>query len=187
MLSPAVQRTSILLQLYASFNKTIGHHNIKIGPDIRENKNSTQSGSGANGAYTFKTATGEPVTANSSANGQGFGGTLALFELGLPTSGSQSINPRYQYNNWYTAGFAQDDWKVAHNFTISMGFRLESETSIVESQNRAVVGFDPTAVNAATSQAQKNYAASPSPLLPASSFRPTGGLYLCDAISAVRV
>ena len=164
------------LQLYASFNKTIGHHNIKIGPDIRENKNSTQSGSGANGAYTFKTATGDPVTANSSANGQGFGGTLALFELGLPTSGSQSINPRYQYNNWYTAGFAQDDWKVSHNFTISMGFRLESETSIVESQNRAVVGFNPTAVNAATVQAQKNYAASPSPLLPASSFQPTGGL-----------
>ena len=165
------------VQLYASFNKTIGHHNIKIGPDIRENKNSTQSGSGANGAYTFKTATGGPLTANSSANGQGFGGTLALFELGLPTSGSESINPRYQYNNWYTAGFAQDDWKVAHNFTISMGFRLESETSIVESQNRAVVGFNPAAVNAATVQAQKNYAASPSPLLPASSFSAAGGLY----------
>src|SRR5215469_7681204 len=165
------------VQLYGSFNKTIGHHNIKIGPDIRENKNSTQSGSAANGAYTFKTATGGPLTANSSANGQGFGGTLALFELGLPTSGSQAINPRYQYNNWYTAGFAQDDWKVTHNFTISMGFRMEAETSIVESQNRAVVGFNPTATNAATVQAQKNYAASPSPLLPASSFSAAGGLY----------
>jgi hypothetical protein len=164
------------LQLYSSFNKTIGHHNIKIGPDIRANKNSTQSGSGVNGAYTFQSANGGPITKTSSANGPGFGGSLALFELGLPTSGSQSINPRFQYNNWYTAGFAQDDWKVSHNFTISMGFRLESETSIVESQNRAVVGFDPTAVNAASVQAQKNYAASPSPLLPASSFQTTGGL-----------
>ncbi|HXS14088.1 MAG TPA: carboxypeptidase-like regulatory domain-containing protein [Acidobacteriaceae bacterium] len=165
------------VQLWASFNKTIGRHNIKIGPDIRENKNSTQSGSAANGAYTFKTANGGPLTQTSSANGQGFGGTFALFELGLPTSGSQAINPRYQYNTWYTAGFAQDDWKVAHNFTISMGFRMESETSIVESHDRVVAGFNSTATNAATVQAEKNYAASPSPLLPASSFQPTGGLF----------
>lgn len=165
------------VQLYSSFNKTIGHHNIKIGPDIRQNKNSTQSGTAANGAFTFKTANGGPLSQTSLANGQGFGGTLALFELGLPTSGSEQINPRYQYNNWYLAGFAQDDWKVTHNFTISMGFRAESETSIVESQDRVVAGFSPTAVNAATVQAQKNYAASPSPLLPASSFSAAGGLY----------
>ena len=165
------------IQLFASFNKTIGRHNIKFGPDFRENKNSTVSGSAANGAFTFKTQTGDPVTATSSANGQGFGGTLALFELGLPTSGSEAINQRYQYNNWYFAGFAQDDWKVTHNFTISMGARIESETSIVESQNRAVVGFDPSATNAATVQAKANYTASPSPLLPASSFNAAGGLY----------
>ncbi|HEY1576002.1 MAG TPA: carboxypeptidase-like regulatory domain-containing protein [Terracidiphilus sp.] len=170
------------VQLFASFNKTIGRHNIKVGPDIRENKNSTQTGTAANGAFSFQTYTtsgavsGLPIARDSSSNPAGFGGSLALFELGLPTSGSEQINPRYQYNNWYTAGFAQDDWKVMHNFTISMGFRMEAETSIVESQNRAVVGFDPTAVNAATVQAQKNYAASPSPLLPASSFSAAGGL-----------
>lgn len=164
------------IQLYSSFNKTIGHHTIKIGPDIRLNKNSTAAGSNANGGYTFKTASGGPLTANSSANGQGFGGTLALFELGLPTSGTYTINERFQYNSWYDGAFIQDDWKVRPNFTVSMGLRMESETSIVESGNRSVVGFDPTATNAATTQAEKNYAASPSSLLSAASFLPTGGL-----------
>lgn len=166
------------IQLFSSFNKTIGHHTIKIGPDIRQNKNSTAAGSGANGAYTFntKSVTGYDLTSSSSTSGPGFGGSIALFELGLPTSGSFTVNQRFQYNDWYTGGFIQDDWKVLPNLTISMGLRMEAETSIVESGNRAVTGFNPTAVNAATVKAESNYAASPSALLPAASFTPTGGL-----------
>lgn len=174
---PGSQAYFDTIQLFASFNKTIGRHNIKFGPDIRLNKNSTVSGTAANGAFSFKAANGGPMTATSSANAQGFGSSLALFELGLPTSGSEAINPRFQYNNWYFGGWAQDDWKIKPNFTVSMGVRIESETSIVESGNRAVTGFNPTATNAATSQAQLNYAASPSPLLPAASFQPVGGLF----------
>jgi len=164
------------VQLYSSFNKTIGRHSIKIGPDIRENKNSSASGTAANGSFTFKAASGGPMTATSSSNGPAFGSTLALFELGLPTSGTEQINQRFQYNEWYQGAFIQDDWKVMHNFTVSVGLRVEAETSIVESGNRAWVGFNPTAVNAATVQAQANYAAAPSSLLPAASFSAAGGL-----------
>lgn len=169
------------LQLYSSFNKVTGRHSIKIGPDIRLNKNSTVAGTAADGAFTFKSASGGPLTANSSANGPGFGAALALFELGLPTSGSLVINPRLQYNEWYLAGFAQDDWKIKPNLTVSVGLRVESETSIVESGNRQVVGLDPNATNAATVAAEANYAKSPSSLLPAASFQPTGGLYYASA------
>lgn len=176
------------IQLFASFNKTIGRHSIKLGPDLRYYKNSTFSGSGANGAFSFASTsssgvpvTGLPISASSSSAGPGFGGSLALFELGLPTSGSLNINPRYQYNSDYFAGFVQDDWKARSNFTVSVGLRLEAETSINESQDRAVVGFDPTATNAATVQAQKNYAAAPSSYLSASSFTPTGGLMYATA------
>ena len=165
------------IQFFSSFNKTIGHHTIKIGPDIRSNKDSTFSGSGANGSFTFKSATGDAVTSGSSGAAQAFGSTLALFELGLPTSGSQNINSRFQYNNWYFAGFAQDDWKILPNLTISIGLRLIHETPVVESQNRTIVGFNPAATNAATVQAQKNYANSPNAFLPASAFAATGGLF----------
>ncbi|HEX4156639.1 MAG TPA: carboxypeptidase-like regulatory domain-containing protein [Acidobacteriaceae bacterium] len=168
------------IQLFATLSKTWGHHTFKIGPDIRANKDSTLSPSGANGAFTFKSATGDVVTSGSTGAAQAFGGALALFELGLPVSSStsfESIATPLQYDNWYIGTFAQDDWKVLPNLTISMGIRVEHETPVVESNNRMIAGFNPTAVNAVTSSAAAAYAANPNPILPVSDFSATGGLY----------
>ena len=164
------------IQLFASLNKTWGHHNIKIGPDFRVNKDSTLSPSAANGSYTFKSSTGDFVTAGSTGAPQAFGGALAMFELGLPSSGSYNISTPLQYDNWYFGGFAQDDWKALPNLTISMGIRLEHETPVVESNNRLVAGFDPGATNALTNKAAAAYAAAPNANLPTGSFSPTGGI-----------
>jgi hypothetical protein len=166
------------IQLFGSLNKTWGHHNIKIGPDIRSNKDSTLSPSGSDGSYSYSYATGDPVTSGTTGAKQSFGSTLALFALGIPTSGSYTIATPFQYNNWYIGSFIQDDWKVMPNLTVSLGLRVESETPAIESQNRMVAGLNPTAINAATVQAQKNYTAAPStPLLAASAFNAAGGLY----------
>jgi hypothetical protein len=164
------------IQFFASLNKTWGHHTIKIGPDIRVNKDSALSPGAANGSYTYKSATGDFVTAGSSGAPQAFGGALALFELGLPTTGSYAINTKFQYDNWYIGSFVQDDWKILPNMTISMGVRLEHETPLVESNNRMVTGFNPTATNLATGPAIAAYQASPNENLPLSDFQPTGGL-----------
>ncbi len=169
------------IQLFGSLNKTWGHHTIKIGPDIRSNKNSTLSPGAANGGFAFKTATGDVVAANSSSAAQTFGGAFAMFELGTPTSGSEAIATKFQYDNWYLGGFVQDDWKLRPNFTISMGLRLEHETPIVESNNRMITGFVPTATNAATVAATKAYAAAPNANLPVASFSATGGLIYANA------
>jgi hypothetical protein len=165
------------LQLFGSLNKTWGHHTIKIGPDIRPNKDSVLSPSAANGGFAFKSATGDVVTSGSTGAAQAFGGALAMFELGLPTSGSESIATPFQYDNWYIGAFVQDDWKVLPNFTISMGLRLEHETPVVESNNRMIAGFNPSATNAVTAPAEAAYAKAPNSILPAASFTPTGGLY----------
>ena len=164
------------IQFFASLNKTWGHHTIKIGPDIRSNKDSALSPGAANGSYSYKSATGDFVTAGSSGSPQAFGGALALFELGLPSSGSYAINTKFQYDNWYIGAFAQDDWKVMPNLTISMGIRLEHETPLVESNNRMAVGFNPTATNIATAPSIAAYQAAPNSNLPVSSFQPTGGV-----------
>jgi hypothetical protein len=169
------------IQLFATLTKTIGRHTIKIGPDIRSNKNSSYGPGAANSTYAFKSATGDDVTSGSTGAGQAFGGALALFELGLPTSGSEAIASRFQYNNWYDAGFIQDDWKVLPNFTISMGARFEHETPVVESGNRQIAGFNPTATNAVTAAAIKAYTAAPNANLPVSSFNPAGGLYYASS------
>ena len=169
------------IQLFASLNKTWGHHTIKIGPDIRQNKNSTVSPNNANGLFDFSATAGDFLTkGNSSSAGpvQAFGNSFATFLLGLPVSGSYDLNTKFQYNNWYTGGFIQDDWKALHNLTISLGLRLEHETPIVESLNHMTAGWDPTITNAITAGAKAAYATNPLPnnLLPASQFTPTGGL-----------
>jgi hypothetical protein len=165
------------IQFFASLNKTWGKHTVKIGPDIRSNKDSVLSPSAANGGFAFKSATGDVVTSGSTGAAQAFGGALALFELGLPTSGSESIATAFQYDNYYIGTFLQDDWKILPNLTVSMGVRVEHETPVVESQNRMIAGFNPNATNAVTASAIKAYTAAPNANLAVESFSPTGGLY----------
>lgn len=166
------------IQLFSSVNKTWGHHTIKIGPDIRLNKNSTVSPGNANGNFSFNASATDFVTSGTKGSLQPFGNSFATFLLGLPSGGSYDVNTKFQYNNWYTSGFIQDDWKVLHNLTISLGLRVEHETPIVESLNHMTAGWDPTLTNAATAGAQAAYAKSslPNNLLPASQFVSTGGL-----------
>ncbi|MGA3129799.1 MAG: carboxypeptidase regulatory-like domain-containing protein [Terracidiphilus sp.] len=149
------------IQFFTSFNKTWGAHSFKIGADIRSNKKSALSAKGANGDFTFKASNGDFITQspNDAAKNtnQAFGGALALFALGLPSSGSYAINPRYQFDNWYSGFFAQDDWKAMHNLTVSMGVRIEHETPLVESNNKMGQNWNPLLTNAVTSGSESTY------------------------------
>jgi hypothetical protein len=163
------------LQLFASFNKVWGHHTLKIGPDIRLNKDGVLSPGNADGTYSFSTGANDFVTSGSAGTIQPFGSTFALLALGLPSSGSFDVNTKFLFNNWYNAVFIQDDWKLLPNLTVNLGMRLEHETPIEESQNRMTAGWDPTISNAASAAAAANYTKTPS-LLPVSQFKPTGGV-----------
>ncbi len=164
------------IQYFASLNKTWGHHTIKIGPDIRVNKDTKLKPGNADGAFGYSSGAGDFVTAGTGAPRQAFGGAFALFALGLPTSGSYEVNTRFQYDNWYSGFFIQDDWKMRRNFTVSMGLRLEHETPVVEGHNNMVIGWNPDQANAATAPAAAAYAGNPNPNLPVSSFKATGGI-----------
>ncbi len=169
------------IQFFTSLNKTWGHHTIKIGADVRSNKESVLNPGAADGTYAFKAAANDFVTSgagNSTVKGanQNFGGAFALFELGLPTSGSYNISTKFQYDNWYSAGFAQDDWKIIPNFTLSMGIRIDHETPVVESNNNLVAGWNPNLPNGATAAAEAAYAKAPNANLPVANFQPTGNI-----------
>lgn len=169
-------------QLFASFNKTWGHHTLKIGPDIRLNKDAVFSPGNANGTYAFNTSNSDFVTSGTCSTCgtiQPFGSTFALLALGLPSSATFDVNTKFLFNNWYSAGFIQDDWKLRPNFTISLGLRLEHETPINESKNQMTTAWSPTVQNAASAAAASNYAKAPS-LLPVSQFTPTGGLFYAN-------
>ena len=164
------------IQLFTDLSKTIGRHTLQFGTDFRVNKKSFVSPGNADGDFTFKSSTGDFVTAGTGATSQPFGGAFALFDLGLPTSGSYDVNTKFQYDNWYFAFFGQDDWKVMPNLTISTGIRLEHETPLVESNNQMVAGWNPALTNAVTAPALAAYTTEPNPLLPVSQFSATGGI-----------
>ena len=181
-------------QYFSSLTLLHGAHTANVGIDIRQNKNALLNvgnstnvllANGSNppgGGYTsgyFLFGTNF-VTANPTAAAPPFGGSLGSFLLGLPTSGQFNVNPQATYNDWYFAGFAQDDWKVMRSLTLNYGLRFESETSITEAHNKGVY-FDPTATNSATVPAATNYAAAPYSGRPASAFSAAGGLRFLGA------
>ena len=161
------------IQYFSAFTKVLGHHTIKIGPDFRANKSSTYSPNYASGTLGFSNTF---FGVGGSAASPVFGSDLASFLEGIPTSGEYDINYPVTYNNWYWAAFIQDDWRISNHVTINLGLRGETETGINESQNRAVVGFNPTAVNEATAAAQTAYGKAPFAEMSASAFQPTGGV-----------
>ena len=161
------------LQLFNTVTKITGAHTMRFGADLRRERYSKLSAGYAAGTYTFGTTW---VTGSSTASAPPFGGSMASFELGLPTSGEFDVNEPTTSSNYYFGFFYQDDWKVSRDVTINLGLRAEHETAVVESNNRESVGFNSTATNAVTAAAEAAYKASPNALLPVSAFLPTGGL-----------
>lgn len=184
---PSTDSAYDTISLFSAFTAVRGAHTAKFGIDFRANKYSylnigNSSNAIVNGVNLTSGATSGSfafapnfLTAGTGAPNPTYGGSFASFMLGIPTSGSFNINPQPQYNSWYYAGFAQDDWRVSRSLTVNAGIRLESESSITESNNEAS-WFDPTQTNEVTAPAATAYALHPFPELPASSFSATGGL-----------
>ena len=160
-------------QLFGSLTKVVGAHTLKFGGEHRVLDFSNLNWAGSTGSYTFDNTW---VKANSTAAGSPLGGSMAAFLLGLPTSGSYTINATSKNDSRYEVLFLQDDWHARPNLTINLGLRWEYNSPTTERWNRQVIGFDPAATNQVTDAARSAYAKAPLSQLPASQFNPAGGL-----------
>jgi len=88
-----------------------GHHTVKFGVRLRETTDTDNINSGFNGSYFF-----------SSLN-EFAAGTPAQFTI---TTGSPHVYATEFDSGWY----AQDDWRIRPNITLSAGLRLEQQTDI---------------------------------------------------------
>jgi hypothetical protein len=101
----------------------------------------------------------------------------AAFELGLPNSIQATQNDTGYYSTRYHAAYIQDDFRVTGKLRFGFGLRFEREGGTSERFNRGLAGGYNSAYTPPYAQAvQAAYAASPSPLLPASQFLVSGGV-----------
>lgn len=147
---------------YVVVNKTWRSHSLKAGTDVRVWKKSGFSPMNANGNFSFsRSTTGFLAQSPNYAPDeiqQPYGAAFALFDLGLPSSGTYQNTQKFQYDNWYSAYFLQDDWKARRNLTFSLGLRLDHETAVVESNNRMVQNWYGDRANDTSSAASAAYA-----------------------------
>ncbi len=137
-------------QVFADMVKVLGRHTVKIGFDGRQYRLSVQNFGDASGSFTFNSNFVERVGGGTA---QTFGGDLASFEFGLPSSGEYDINARSNYHQYYTGSFVQDDWRVNNKLTVNMGLRFDIDTPFRETNGKTVSGFNPLAVNSASAGA----------------------------------
>jgi Carboxypeptidase regulatory-like domain len=124
--------------------KVHGLHTIKFGyQGIRQRENDI-SASQPSGAYTFTSGlSGFPLTPNT-------GNSLATFELGAVSSANftrllSNYLPRWFMNQFYV----QDDWRIHHGLTLSIGLRYSLETA-ANTQYGLKSAFDPNATDPLT-------------------------------------
>jgi hypothetical protein len=116
-----------------SLSKLAGSHSFKFGGDYRRIGVKSMNYGASTGSFTF--------------TGAFSGNALADLLLGYPKEGNVPLNTPLDGFVDYTAGYAQDDWRVNDRFTLNYGIRLERETGIKEKNNNITVDFDQDAVS----------------------------------------
>ena len=97
------------LQNYTSWLR--GNHSIKFGGRLRVTHASDFSTSGFNGSFTFP--------------------TFAAFQAATPTQLNVTTgSPNAEVTYFDVEPYAQDDWRIRPNITLSLGLRFETQNAI---------------------------------------------------------
>ncbi len=105
-----------------SWNK--GNHSLKLGGELSLNKDIQQTLLNNYGVFTFNNG----ATRNA----------LADFLIGIPSAITQDAPVTGYTNTWYTALFAQDDFRIHPRLTLNLGLRWDVQTPPTDPYNRVV-------------------------------------------------
>ena len=124
--SGATDRRETRFQFQEIFSYVSGAHSLKVGGDIQKIKSAFIDLSDATGTWDFDSA------------GDFLGNTPSRFRQNFLTTSTQL--------NTYAGLFAQDEWRLKQNLTISYGLRWEDENILRDGDNfgpRGAFAYDP--------------------------------------------
>lgn len=107
------------------FSYTRGHHAFKFGGELSLNKDVQQTLLNNYGTFSFSGST----TART-------GNAFADFLLGLASATNQDSPVTAYDNSWYTAIFAQDDFRIHPRLMLNLGVRWDVQTPPTDPLNR---------------------------------------------------
>jgi hypothetical protein len=147
---------------------------IRFGGEFRLYRSNSWALGGENPSLTFNQKYTNGPMDNSAAAPIGQG--MASFLLGVPSTGSVSLNDSYADQSHNYAFYFQSDWRIARTLTVNAGLRYDYDGPITERFNRSVGAFDFGVVNPLAAQVIGNYAQNPIPQIPVAQFHVNGGL-----------
>ena len=114
-------------------------HNVRLGLDVRRVQANSIGGNDPLGQFTFTGYATESPADQAAGSAATTGSGFADFLLGLPQStaiqaGLYKIYLRENVVDWY----AQDDWRLASNWTLNFGLRYEYFAPYTEKNDRLV-------------------------------------------------
>jgi hypothetical protein len=128
--------------------KLRGNHTIKIGGDLRYNRDfllQVQDNGGPRGVFRFRGAT--TATPSDTAAQNGFANAFAAFLLDAPQSLGRDlitdVDPGTRH--WGVFSYIHDKWQLRPNITVDLGLRHEYYTPLVGLTGRGgLANFDAT-------------------------------------------
>ena len=105
-----------------------GRSTWKLGAGFSAYQNNTIYDYYGDGQFTF--------VGPYSAGGIGTGNSLADFLVGIPNNFFEGPNAANNLRSKATYGFAQDEWRLRKNFTLTLGIRYEYSTPKLDTQGR---------------------------------------------------
>ncbi len=112
-----------------SYSWTRGNHNIKFGGELRLIRLYTDRQGGT--TYTFSNLAAFLNNAPSSIQ--------YLGDVSAPSPFNNGLSGQPLAKQEYYIGYAQDEWKIRPNFTLSYGLRYEYYTPLREANNKQVL------------------------------------------------
>lgn len=148
-------------------------HNFTFGYMVRVADNANNNEQSARGQFSFDgQATAQYINGVAVRNtGYGF----ADFLLGLPYTTSIQLATNDYLRNWATAGFVQDDYRLARGVTLNLGLRYEYFAPDTEEYGRLanmVLNSSMTQAALVTPQSGQNVSPFTGQALPSSLVRP---------------